>query len=72
MTKASFGEEIVQYISIHTPARGVTLFSDVHSMFMDISIHTPARGVTDHMVECTWSRWISIHTPARGVTCDQR
>ena len=34
-------------ISIHTPARGVTLFTHLDTSHLSISIHTPARGVTD-------------------------
>ncbi len=33
-------------ISIHTPARGVTLYVHVNADNDTISIHTPARGVT--------------------------
>ena len=36
----------VQFISIHTPARGVTLVRRSCGIVKDISIHTPARGVT--------------------------
>ena len=34
------------FISIHTPARGVTWGLEPSEMFWHISIHTPARGVT--------------------------
>ncbi|GFH97292.1 hypothetical protein IMSAGC003_03862 [Lachnospiraceae bacterium] len=34
-------------ISIHTPARGVTIMADFSTAGTRISIHTPARGVTD-------------------------
>ena len=33
-------------ISIHTPARGVTLYQRALGSKYTISIHTPARGVT--------------------------
>ncbi len=36
----------VLFISIHTPARGVTLDALRGLLVRDISIHTPARGVT--------------------------
>ena len=36
-----------KWISIHTPARGVTPSSVISFSFIAISIHTPARGVTD-------------------------
>ena len=57
------------YISIHTPARGVTEIPDNDGMTQNISIHTPARGVTImiFMMQTATNR-ISIHTPARGVT----
>ena len=56
-------------ISIHTPARGVTL-EVVHSKTKTtkISIHTPARGVTRLDSAARMNILISIHTPARGVT----
>ena len=34
-------------ISIHTPARGVTVITHTKLPFLSISIHTPARGVTE-------------------------
>ncbi len=33
-------------ISIHTPAKGVTLINPLSSVSNSISIHTPAKGVT--------------------------
>ena len=35
-----------EFISIHTPARGVTGKYSIGLRFKEISIHTPARGVT--------------------------
>ena len=59
-------------ISIHTPARGVTV-QEMYCMAYDkISIHTPARGVTGICLSHTQHKWISIHTPARGVTLTDR
>ena len=55
-------------ISIHTPVKGVTLYSPHFYGSDRISIHTPVKGVTagedpeDHDDE------ISIHTPVKGVT----
>ena len=40
------------WISIHTPARGVTMVTGLLAIICDISIHTPARGVTWRKV--TW------------------
>ena len=55
-------------ISIHTPARGVTIsYLAVHPGDV-ISIHTPARGVTRFSLCSSLIVFISIHTPARGVT----
>ena len=33
-------------ISIHTPAKGVTLCGELYQRLVHISIHTPAKGVT--------------------------
>ncbi len=57
-------------ISIHTPARGVTVGTGrtVQRAEWQISIHTPARGVTYIPVDRLGDQKISIHTPARGVT----
>ena len=55
-------------ISIHTPARGVTVSCCKNSQPEYISIHTPARGVTNDRAICPGCGKISIHTPARGVT----
>ena len=55
-------------ISIHTPARGVTLSIRPRFHFPHISIHTPARGVTGNVSISDSFEEISIHTPARGVT----
>ncbi len=56
-------------ISIHTPARGVTMAKPTSTMAgAMISIHTPARGVTNLPLSDNLTIQISIHTPARGVT----
>ena len=34
------------YISIHTPAKGVTKYGSYYQTNLSISIHTPAKGVT--------------------------
>ena len=36
----------MSFISIHTPARGVTMVRQAADAYIEISIHTPARGVT--------------------------
>ncbi len=64
-----YNNEVMTSISIHTPARGVTLLKGEGTGAFLISIHTPARGVTGVVYynnEVMTS--ISIHTPARGVT----
>ena len=55
-------------ISIHTPARGVTIAIVFKSLYFCISIHTPARGVIDTLTVTLILIDISIHSPARGVT----
>ena len=55
-------------ISIHTPAKGVTLPAIVFVVGLDISIHTPAKGVTYDAYQFFSFHLISIHTPAKGVT----
>ena len=39
-------KDVAEVISIHTPARGVTVYISSMDRFYIISIHTPARGVT--------------------------
>ena len=41
-----YGGYFRKAISIHTPARGVTLVTYIDAELAFISIHTPARGVT--------------------------
>ncbi len=55
-------------ISIHTPARGVTIRISSNVAGGYISIHTPAKGVTGLRYESVRNFGISIHTPAKGVT----
>ncbi len=55
-------------ISIHTPAKGVTLPRTLVIRTLIISIHTPAKGVTKSQLETATESLISIHTPAKGVT----
>ena len=61
-------ELMAKYISIHTPARGVTRYRRLSPESAAISIHTPARGVTNSTGGVYVLADISIHTPARGVT----
>ena len=55
-------------ISIHTPAKGVTMVINMAENTEDISIHTPAKGVTMVINMAENTEDISIHTPAKGVT----
>ena len=55
-------------ISIHTPAKGVTVDDEMYAKAKEISIHTPAKGVTSTCSCLTDTGPISIHTPAKGVT----
>ena len=55
-------------ISIHTPARGATVFNPSEPAPFSISIHTPARGATNFAFKHLLLFFISIHTPARGAT----
>ena len=57
-----------QRISIHTPAKGVTIKAQLSANKIQISIHTPAKGVTITSTTITSDVQISIHTPAKGVT----
>ena len=63
-----FSKFILDVISIHTPARGVTRAGTYRTAYITISIHTPARGVTPETFSVWNNHTISIHTPARGVT----
>ena len=56
------------FISIHTPAKGVTSSCDSDTLLAPISIHTPAKGVTVYTDQKDLQLEISIHTPAKGVT----
>ena len=55
-------------ISIHTPAKGVTLHLLEVLLLLTISIHTPTKGVTEGFVVDGYLDGISIHTPAKRVT----
>ena len=61
-------EVLYGFISIHTPAKGVTTPFRIYSHLFQISIHTPAKGVTCRLLEKEQQIRISIHTPAKGVT----
>ena len=59
---------LLEPISIHTPAKGVTFCFLFFQHFRAISIHTPAKGVTKSVFNKLPNGRISIHTPAKGVT----
>ncbi len=49
-------------ISIHTPAKGVTVAKQANLLSKEISIHTPAKGVTSLVpVFAAYSRFQSTH-----------
>ncbi len=58
--------DIQQVISIHTPARGVTLRASRPMGGGRISIHTPARGVTSRTKFILEQSWGFRSTPPRG------
>ena len=60
--------QLLQLISTHTPARGVTDQLLCLCLGFQISTHTPARGVTNNLPTESVDNHISTHTPARGVT----
>ena len=61
-------KNILIFISIHTPTKGVTIGFASSFFNIFISIHTPTKGVTDMLRSRCTSSWISIHTPTKGVT----
>ena len=60
--------KVIYTISIHTPAKGVTILALRSAIYGLISIHTPAKGVTLITDFAADLIMISIHTPAKGVT----
>ena len=46
MTSSCDSDTLLAPISIHTPAKGVTVYTDQKDLQLEISIHTPAKGVT--------------------------
>ena len=65
MTKLLEKHENDKTISIHTPAKGVTLDTDTVSFFVDISIHTPAKGVTEKMIALAREKLFQSTLPRR-------
>ena len=60
---------LINYISIHAPARGATRYNPIKVGGKQlISIHAPARGATRIDRADTPKGMISIHAPARGAT----
>ena len=64
--KASFSA--VSLVSIHAPARGATLNSQLKLVTSNVSIHAPARGATAIPERGYGTCCVSIHAPARGAT----
>ena len=61
---------LINYISIHAPARGATRYNPIKVGGKQlISIHAPARGATRYNpIKVGGKQLISIHAPARGAT----
>ena len=57
-----------QFISIHAPTRGATIFHFLKLSFQLISIHAPTRGATPALLSVIQFHQISIHAPTRGAT----
>ena len=57
-----------EFVSIHTPAWGVTSKANPLAALRKVSIHTPAWGVTENQFRAAKALGVSIHTPAWGVT----
>ena len=58
----------LQYVSIHAPTRGATVFTNSDLAPSNVSIHAPTRGATLHLIEPIDSIEVSIHAPTRGAT----
>ena len=59
---------IIQFISIHAPAKGATDKNSIIPPDLKISIHAPAKGATIIGVGDQLVQLISIHAPAKGAT----
>ena len=57
-----------QYVSIHTPTKGVTCAALLSCLILVVSIHTPTKGVTFEGRFGHGFFDVSIHTPTKGVT----
>ena len=60
--------EINDYVSIHTPTKGVTRHLNLICSVCHVSIHTPTKGVTLTERPRVHGESVSIHTPTKGVT----
>ena len=56
------------FVSIHTPTKGVTPLQTAAFTRLRVSIHTPTKGVTLHSRFFGQTLAVSIHTPTKGVT----
>ena len=50
-------EHEAEYVSIHTPTKGVTIQCTKIFHFRSVSIHTPTKGVTQFVDYPCGSRW---------------
>ena len=64
----AIGNYYTQYVSIHTPTKGVTETVLCALQCYSVSIHTPTKGVTYVWLFKGFLSIVSIHTPTKGVT----
>ena len=54
---------LMQYVSIHTPVKGVTQLLGREQLWKQVSIHTPVKGVTlDGVCQCRSHVCFNPHT----------
>ena len=58
----------LQFVSIHAPAWGATLFVVLMWLRPHVSIHAPAWGATPYGGLDIYAHGVSIHAPAWGAT----
>ena len=63
-----YSDFVINYVSIHTPTKGVTWCELRGEGAAFVSIHTPTKGVTTGDVGADGNFSVSIHTPTKGVT----
>ena len=66
MTSCDVAKHVPYQISIHTPAKGVTLVYTFSILSDGISIHTPAKGVTGDLYRIMPNSIFQSTPPRRG------